>query len=52
LEVLNTERMKPLAIQIGRRIVLIIGSPRKLVGVAVAKSPVSNLVLVKVELDP
>lgn len=43
--------MKPLAIQIGKRIVLIAGSPRHLEGVAIAKSPSANLVLVKVELD-
>lgn len=43
--------MKPLAIQIGNRIIILAGSPRNLEAVALAKSPRSNLVLVKAELD-
>jgi hypothetical protein len=47
----KTKAMKPLAIQIGIRIVLIAGNPRKLDGVLLGKSPRANLVLVKAELD-
>jgi len=43
--------MKPLAIQVGKRIVLLAGSPKDLKDIAVVRNPNANLVLVKVELD-
>jgi hypothetical protein len=43
--------MKPLAIQAGRRILLIAGDPKQLEGVELKKNPRANLVIVKKELE-
>ena len=43
--------MKPLAIAIGKRILLLAGDPKQLVDVEIEKNPNGNLVLVKKDLD-
>ena len=43
--------MKPLAIAIGKRILLLAGDPQKLEDVEIEKNPNGNLVLVKKNLD-
>ena len=43
--------MKPLAIAVGKRILLLAGDPQKLDGVGVERNPSGNLVLVKKNLD-
>lgn len=39
--------MKPLAIQIGRRIIMLAGDPKQLEQIKLEKNPRANLVLVK-----
>jgi superfamily I DNA and/or RNA helicase len=43
--------MKPIAIQAGKRILLIAGDPKQLENVELKKNPRANLVIVKKELD-
>ena len=43
--------MKPLAIAIGKRILLLAGDPKQLEDVEIEKNPNGNLVLVKKNLD-
>ena len=43
--------MKPLAIAIGKRILLLAGDPKQLEDVEIEKNPNGNLVLVKKDLD-
>ncbi len=43
--------MKPFAIAFGKRVILIAGDPKQLVGIEVTRNPSSNLVLVKKDLD-
>lgn len=43
--------MKPFAIAFGKRVILIAGDLKQLVGVEVCRNPSSNLVLVKKGLD-
>ena len=43
--------MKPLAIAIGKRILLLAGDPKQVEDVEIEKNPNGNLVLVKKDLD-
>ena len=43
--------MKPIAIAIGKRILLLAGDPQQLEDVEIEKNPNGNLVLVKKNLD-
>ena len=43
--------MKPLAIAIGKRILILAGDPKQLESVEIEKIPNGNLVLVKKDLD-
>lgn len=39
--------MKPIAFEIGKRIILLAGDPKQLEGVKLEKNPRANLVLIK-----